>query len=439
MTRIESLAERVAATDAGPAIRETLTSHLMDTAGAWLAGSATREGAVLARLWPNGGGRGVNAAARVASTIRLTEIDDIHMSTCITVSSLVVPAALAAAAGFGRGPEDVAAGLAAGYGAALSLGTAIGGAGILYSGVWPTLYCAPFGAAAAASRVLGLSVEKTAHALGIALAQSHGRAGMTSGATPARWMLLGEAVATGYHAAIAAREGLNADLGLLDGDWLARSTGVEEARPERLDQPGDWPLHGGMTIKPFPIARQAANSYFAYCDLLAGGLDPAKVERVLVEVPDAYRRMIGGKAVQGVRLSAMTSIAYLIAAASLKPQVLDDLERTGQPEPDLVAFAEKVEVEGAADLNELFPAKYPGRVTAWADGQPHIQTRMAISGDPEDPLPLDAIADKARRFFPAGREDEGERLIAAAGAALEDAGALGELLELVGYGRARTR
>jgi 2-methylcitrate dehydratase PrpD len=393
----------------------------------------------LARLWPGEGERHVDAAARVAGTIRLTEIDDIHMPTCITVSSVAVPAALAAAASNRSAPRDVAAGLAAGYGAALSLGRAIGGAGVLYTGLWPTLYCAPVGAAAAVARTMGHSAEMTAHAVAIALAQSHGRAGATSGTTPARWLMLGEAVAIGCRAAIAAAEGAQADLSLLDGDWLARSCGVESARADLLDEAGDWPLHGGMTVKPFPIARQAANSYFAFSDLLADGLDPAKVERVLVEVPAAYCRMIGGGAVSGVRLSAMTSISYLIAAAALKPDVLYDLERKGQPEPDLAAFADKVEVAAADDLDAHFPEKYPGRVTAWVGGAPRTAIRMAIPGDPDQPLGFEEVAAKARRFFPAGREEEGDGLIAAARAALSDAAALRQVLAIVGAGRARSR
>ncbi|NQV55699.1 MAG: MmgE/PrpD family protein [Rhodospirillales bacterium] len=439
MTRIDAYAQRVTACDVAPDVRERLTIHLTDTVGAWLAGRATREGGVLARLWPSDGDRYADAAARAASTIRLTEIDDIHMETCITVSSVVVPAALAAAAAADSRPDDVAAGLAAGYGAALSLGRAIGGANILYSGVWPTLFCAPFGAAAAASRTMGLSLNVTAHALAIALAQSHGRSGGSFGATPARWMILGEAVATGYRAAIAASEGVTADLGLLDGDWLTRATGITEADSKRLDEIDDWPFLGGMTIKPFPVARQAANSYHAFCDLLADGIDPVEIERVLVQVPHAYSGMIGRPATAGVRLSAMTSVAFVIAAAALKPEVLDDLERRGQPEPQLAAFAEKVEIEGSDDLNALFPEKYPGRVTVWVNGKARTQTRTSIPGDPDTPLSFEAVAAKARRFFQATRKAEGERLITAAGAALSDAAALHEVLEIVDSGRARAQ
>ena len=69
--------------------QERLRLHLADTVMAALAGSSIPEGKSLQRL-----GEAHSLAeriARCAATIRLTEIDDIHLQSCVTPSAGVVP------------------------------------------------------------------------------------------------------------------------------------------------------------------------------------------------------------------------------------------------------------------------------------------------------------------------------------------------------------
>ncbi len=96
--------------------------HLLDTLGAWYAGTRTAEKALLDRLAAPGRvpvALGVDPLDQLAlrvATIRNTEIDDIHMESCTTPGSLVVPVALTLAAALKETKaKDFARALTAGY------------------------------------------------------------------------------------------------------------------------------------------------------------------------------------------------------------------------------------------------------------------------------------------------------------------------------------
>ena len=104
MTVLEQMGEWLAAypqQQNSPALTERLGIHLLDAVGAWIAGRSTEEGAMVARLKVSPGtspsllsDHPLDRIALGCATIRLTEIDDIHMLSCTTPSSVVVPVAL---------------------------------------------------------------------------------------------------------------------------------------------------------------------------------------------------------------------------------------------------------------------------------------------------------------------------------------------------------
>ena len=99
MTALRTLAETLAGLavhDEG--LREAARQRIFDALGALAVGRATDEGRVLARLSDTA--RAALVRLAVGAT-RATEIDDIHLPSCVTAGSVVVPAAavLAARAG----------------------------------------------------------------------------------------------------------------------------------------------------------------------------------------------------------------------------------------------------------------------------------------------------------------------------------------------------
>jgi hypothetical protein len=223
LTRLAELVQSRDLADLPSARLDRLKLHIVDTLGARLAGSCTDEGMAIGRLAASMPDRLAGTVLAGCAQARSTEIDDIHLTSCTTPGSVVVPTALAlAAAGELRSVRDVCAAALAGYEALIRLGYAIDGPASLRKKVWPTHFAAAFGSAATACRAYGLSVDQTAGALATALAFGSGTPVSAALPSSSRWMTLGVAAASGVLAARGAREGLLGTAG--DVVWAARHT-----------------------------------------------------------------------------------------------------------------------------------------------------------------------------------------------------------------------
>src|SRR5262245_11100442 len=124
---------------------ERLRLHIADTLGMALQGTLLDEGKAAMAM----GSR----LAGWCACARLTEADDIHLASCTTPGSVVVPTALhLAATGSVENWEDFLAATLAGYETLIRVGYAIDGPRILARKIWPTLFAASAGAAAVACR-----------------------------------------------------------------------------------------------------------------------------------------------------------------------------------------------------------------------------------------------------------------------------------------------
>ncbi len=129
---------------------ELVELHLIDAVAGWIAGAGTTEGAALLRFRaePDVATVERDLATRCALA-RLSEIDDIHLASMITPGAIVIPGALTLAAALpGITRDDFTGAVLAGYETMTRLGRAVDGPSILYRGIWPTYFAAPFGIAA---------------------------------------------------------------------------------------------------------------------------------------------------------------------------------------------------------------------------------------------------------------------------------------------------
>jgi len=362
----------------GPETRRHIDLHLADTAVAFFAGHASPEARALGRFFKGRGPAGPDSlASAVASMIRRTECDDIHVASCITAGSIIAPVALAFSAE-GCDPETFDSAVAAGYSAGLRIGLALGGAEALGSGIWPTYFAAPIIAAATASVALGLDEKQIANALGLAAAGAGGRLGRISGSPSGRWLMLGEAVGKGCRAALAAAKGFQGDAGLISPDWLASLADPKFARPECLE---GGPGIEAVSLKPIVAARQVINAVLAFRTILEHGVDPQKVERIEVGVPPIHAAMVAKPAIPGDRLSMIANMHAQIATAALKPELLCDIERDGQSSEEMVAYGRKVEIIADETLDVYLPDVWAARVKVIAGGQQFEEICTNVPGD----------------------------------------------------------
>ncbi len=404
MTILETFAAQILSLPA-PAdtarIDERMRVHLADTKIAMAAGAGSSEGGAFDA---DGAGPALfcsslpdRIALKVAQT-RLTEIDDIHMASCTTVGSVIVPVVLELAAELSVTEAQIAAALRAGYDAMVRLGCAVDGARILYAGIWPTYLTAPFGAAAAAAALLGLDATRTANGLALSLAQVSGAAGGPAPGRNPRWLLAGWGAAAGVRAALAARDGFGGDTSLLDGDWFLRTHGIAFDATKLAGAPGSSLLE--MSIKPWCTAKQACAALAGFIELLDDGLQPADIAAVRIFVPPSYRAMIAHRPPGRIgRIGRIVSIAWQCAVAAYHRDALYDIERADfSGEADFAALMGKVEVHDDDALSAYFPQRYPARVLVETkNGASRETTVFNAPGDPEAPMTLADVEAKYAR------------------------------------------
>jgi 2-methylcitrate dehydratase PrpD len=382
-----------------PAVeQDRLRLHLTDTVVAALAGAHIAEGRV---LYAFAEGSLAGGIGRRAAAARLTEIDDIHLPSCITPSAGIVPVALTLAAHTGKfEPETIASAIWAGTELATRIGTAVNGPQILYRGIWPTYLAAPVAAAATAARLFELNETRTGHALSLAVMLMAGGVGRIHGAPSGRWFLYANAVAGGVAAAIAARADYRGDPEILDKDWLADTHGISLDRTPLLSPPVGQSVYAALSMKPFCSAKQAIAAVEAFRAVIAAPLCADAISSVRVRVPRSYAGMIATRAEPGARISTLVSVAHQIALAALAPQRLYDVDRSA-PDIDaaLTQFAAKVEVVADPTLETFYPKHWPAEVEVEAEGKVICQRMVEVRGDPEKPLADTEIEEKAHHVL----------------------------------------
>jgi 2-methylcitrate dehydratase PrpD len=439
MTVLEQVGERVTAGEKAELpqnVRRHLATHLLDTVGAWIAGSVTDEGKMLARMGSNANGSAsmfgqqrLDGIARGVATTRLTEIDDIHMSSCTTPSSVIVPTALLLAAQLqSRDARTFAHALNAGYEVMTRFGTAVAGPTILQRGIWPTYLTAPVGAAAVAARLLGLNADKTADALAIALTMTSGAPGKPVGASP-RWLLLGIAARAGCTATMAAAHGYAADRTLLDDGWMPRTHGIEFNAGPLLAEPHDDGAVGRLSLKLYCGAKQTIAAIDAFMEIISRGVSPDDIATLRVAVPPAYAEMIGHRNAAASRIARITSAAYLLALAAYRPDELDNVARPNLASgSEIAAFMDRVEVIPDIALEQLYPERWPALVEALLkNGRTVANFVLDARGDPPHSCDLDVRAKFHRLSNPVLGKTAADELEQVCLAAIEDDDALTKL------------
>lgn len=381
MTPLCDLARRLAGWETDG---DSVGPRTLDALGAFVAGSSTAEGRAIAASLRGWDGGAPAALVRRVATVRMTELDDIHMASCTTPGAIVVPTAITVGATLGANAAAYRRAVEVGYEAMTRLGAAIAGVRVVYRGIWPTYFCAPFAAAAVGAALLDLDVPHFENALGIALTRATGLTSGIGGEPLARWLTVGDAARAGIAAAFAARDGFFAEVEL---DRVAAGAGIElDPTPLQADAP---PAIADVSVKPFPIAKQSLAAVEAVLRL-RGRAEPGPVR---VHVPDAYARMIGAAPLATSRLSRLSSARWNVALALLRPEELHDVERSYPvDDAELASLAGQVEVVAAPELSRLYPSRWPARVEISGLSVTVVET----TGDPPRANGLEAVDAKWR-------------------------------------------
>jgi 2-methylcitrate dehydratase PrpD len=390
------------------AVIEEARRRVFDTLLATLVGWELDDSAPLLAFHQRMTGEGevsvTHAIQLYVALTRSTEVDDIDLLSCVTAGSVVVPTAVIAAADTGAGDAALLAAIVAGYEAMIGLGRAIGGASLLYKGIWPTYVVAPWGAATVAAKLAGLDARQTAHALALALARTSRLVGRNFESASPRFHLLGCAAAEGYAAAQAAAVGFTGDPAVLPA--YIKNLGLDAAGLTFSDNA--VPAIMKVDSKPFPTARQGLSAVQAFMEAKPEACRFEEIAAVEVFVPGTYLAMIGTRAARHTRIGTLLSAAYQMGMAVLGQAFLYDAARPALCSANLADFLGKVTFLEAPELDALFPRQWGARVRLrLRSGDVREATVLDPNGSAAKPFGWQDLRQKAERIFRASDMDAG--------------------------------
>jgi 2-methylcitrate dehydratase PrpD len=390
-------------------VRSACKNLLLDALACAVAGHAGEEtpqvAAFAAALAPGadtsiiGGERASLTGATILNAFLITAVTmcDAHRATLTHVTPEVVPPALAIAERDNRSGRDLLAALAAGFEVTTRIGIGLDFPVFRSKGFHGPGVLGPFGAAAAAGRLLGFDAITMARGFGLAGSQAAGT--FAAWGTPTVKFHQCRGALSGLIAALLAQQGFVANPDFLTcpdgGLFSAYSDG---GHPERVtaDLGSRWELQE-IALRPWPAAAAIQGMISALFDLLEQhAFLAADVSRVRVGLGQRAFDMHGGYATWSGKFQAMLSAHYAAAAVLHDRDLsLHQFEPERYEAPELVRFAAE-RVSTVLDPGLSGPAATVEVILS--NGTTFTARCTHTRGSPENPLTTAQVEAKFRRY-----------------------------------------
>lgn len=337
------------------------------------------------------------AALANGSLMRALDFDDTHLESLVHASSVVVPAALAVGQETGSSGADVLAAVVAGTEVCARIGAAAPGRFHAH-GLDATSIAGPFGAAAAAGVVWGLSPEEITSAFGICASQSSGLLAYLDDGSQTMALHAGWAASAGVVAADLARRGMIGPTNALDGPngiygALLRN---EEPDRERLVRGlgSAWETNR-VAIKPYA----ASHFVHAFMDAaIRAGVKWGDIEEVECLVAPAVIDIVCEPRAPRLHpesaTTARASLPFAVATAIVGGRMgLDLFGDEARADRRILTLAERI--RHVPDPTLPFPASFGGRLRIHTRAGRTIEIDEEINrGHPDRPLSDEEVREK---------------------------------------------
>jgi 2-methylcitrate dehydratase PrpD len=344
-----------------------------------------------------------NAAFANAMTCHGLDFDDTHSDSGSHISTVIAPAALAAAELYGAGGRDTLAAIVAGNEVACRIGMAEPGA-FHERGFHPTAIGGVFGATAAVSRLAGFDAETATRALGIAGSMASGIFAYLADGTPTKpihpgWAAHGAHIATrlAYHGAAGPRSVFDAQFGIYHA-YLGIAPGLSGLVEQLADLSSRWETPR-IAYKPFPICHFTHGAVGAAVDAVEGRtFAPDEIAAIVVSVPEPWVPIVLEPAVEKraprSEYEGKFSLQYAVASMLVRGHVaVTDFTEIAIADSDVLAVAAKVSHEPRAFAT--YPEAFPGAARiVLASGETLECVLPYQKGAPENPWSADDVRAK---------------------------------------------
>jgi 2-methylcitrate dehydratase PrpD len=383
-----------------PAARVAAARALLDTVGVTLAGAAEPASRIIQRVVQHDGAgscavlgtafcaTAANAALANGTAAHALDYDDMCFVSLAHPSAPLVAAALAAAETAGASGRALLDAYVVGFEVEGRLGRAMNPRH--YQRGWHcTSTLGTIGAAAAASRLLGLAAAAAGHALAIAASEASGL--KENFGTMVKPLHAGLAARNGVVAALLAQAGMTASGAAIDGpQGFLRVMDSEQPSLEAFaaDLGTRWEIaETGITVKLYPSCAGTHPTLDALLDLRRQhGFDARDVEAIEIGVdPIVPTILLYDRPSSG--LEGKFSMPFCAAAAVVRGQVgIDTFDTATLRDPAIVAMQSRVTMRVDDTLDASAPSLTQARVTVrLLDGRVLTASANGARGYPERP------------------------------------------------------
>jgi 2-methylcitrate dehydratase PrpD len=333
------------------------------------------------------------------------ELDDTHSGGSIHLGATMYSAAFALAETMPEtGMDAFLTAVVAGYEATARIAMAVQPKEQYALGFHPTPACGVFGAAITSAKVLGLTLEQTVAAVGIAGSMAAGSMEFLAEGAWTKRIHPGLAAQNGIHAALLAAEGFSGPLHILEGRDGFLHGYSRNAVPERLtaDLGKSFEiLH--TAVKPHACCRYMQGPIDAILAIMREhNLQAGQIQRIQVAVLEAGWGIVAEPRAKKYSpesvVDSQFSMPFGAAVAAIDGAAgLDQFTIEKARSPKIRELMNKVVLVKDPRIEETFPKEWSARVVIeFAYGRHYEKFVRYPKGDPENPLTWDEITAKFR-------------------------------------------
>lgn len=335
--------------------------------------------------------------------IHALDFDDTHAGGLVHATAPTLSTAWALGESLNKSGEEVITAYAIG----LEIICRLGGAapyGFHSRGLHATQVCGSIASSAVAAKLMGLSLEQTVNAMGIAGSFSGGLLEFLNTGSSTKQIHPGIAAQAGVTAATLAAHGATGPESVLEGEYgIYKTLSSREANIESITQGlgSEWQA-AQITIKPYPACQLSHVTLdavkVAWAEATKAGYTPSDLASIKAVVhPDSARIVcepmldkFDPTTPYAAKFSLPWSAAALIVDGAL---VVTSFSDTSISRKEVSAIARKFEY--SASGNNAPAAAASGSVSVTVkDGQVFTGSVPASSGSPTNRLSRSALADK---------------------------------------------
>jgi len=390
------LVEQIRAKAISPEDRNQTALLILDAIASCYAGASTETGSLF-KQWASGDSPSRHHRVLLAGALtHITETDDLHRESVTHPGCAVIPVALALGLDKACSNRDVLDAVIRGFEAVCRVGMSVGPQ---HYKIWHnTATCGPYGSAMAAGELLGLSEEQCVWALGNAGSQSSGLWEFLDDGAMSKHLHAGRAAQAGLLAAELASLNISGASKILEGEKGFYRALCPDPDPTLLvlnhDDP--WQIHK-TSIKPWPSCRHTHPAIDAALEL-SETVDASLLTDVRVETYQAALDLCD-RASPANEYQAKFSLQHCVASALAHKAVTLGSFGSNQ-RAELADKTAAINVHAADPFKSSYPDAWGARVTVkTSEGAEYHCERTHCKGDPELPLDVTAMRDKAVRLM----------------------------------------